>query len=114
MLRKFFRTKLGAVIPVDVAEALMGHEGYLTDVYRRYTTEQLAEFYQQGESALLVFTEAEEVSKLRLEVDAQTKQLQVMVNSLVAENMDLKQRLSRLEGEVDRYAKVLDELTDEG
>ena len=31
MLRKFFRTRLGAVIPVDVVEALMGHEGYLTE-----------------------------------------------------------------------------------
>jgi len=29
VLRKFFRTKMGSVIPVDVVEALMGHEGYL-------------------------------------------------------------------------------------
>jgi integrase len=31
VLRKFFRTKMGSMIPVDVAEALMGHEGYLTE-----------------------------------------------------------------------------------
>ena len=41
VLRKFFRTRLGAVIPVDVAEALMGHEGYLTEVYRKYYVEDL-------------------------------------------------------------------------
>ncbi len=34
-LRKFFRTRLGAVIPVDIVETLMGHEGYLTEVYRK-------------------------------------------------------------------------------
>ena len=45
VLRKFFRTRLGPVIPVDVVEALMGHEGYLTEVYRRYSIEDLKKFY---------------------------------------------------------------------
>ncbi len=40
-LRKFFRTKMATLIPVDVTEALMGHEGYLTEVYRRYSMEDL-------------------------------------------------------------------------
>jgi len=78
-LRKFFRTKLGAVIPVDVVEALMGHEGYLTDVYRRYSMEDLAKFYKQGESALLSFTEAEEVSKLRAEVNERNEEFKNLV-----------------------------------
>ena len=47
-LRKFFRTKLGAVIPIDVVEALMGHEGYPTEVYRRYSPVDLAREYQKG------------------------------------------------------------------
>jgi integrase len=66
-LRKFFRTRLGAVsIPIDVVEALMGHEGYLTEVYRRYSIEDLRKFCLKGESALLVFMEAQEVTKLAL------------------------------------------------
>jgi integrase len=92
VLRKFFRTRLGTVIPVDVTEALMGHEAYLTEVYRRYTVEDLAKFYMQGEAALLVFTEAEEVSKLRVEVQERNKQLQTF-------NLELQNRLARMENE---------------
>ena len=51
------------MIPVDVVEALMGHEGYLTEVYRRYSIEDLAKFYKQGEYALLVFTESGKVGR---------------------------------------------------
>jgi len=97
VLRKFFRTRMATLIPVDVVEALMGHEGYLTEVYRRYSMEQLAKFYSQGESALLVFAEAEEVSKLRVEVEQKNKQLQTLVNGLTAENLELKNRVSKME-----------------
>lgn len=97
VLRKFFRTKLGTIIPVDVAEALMGHEEYLTEVYRKYSVEDLAKFYLQGEPALLVFTEAEEVGKLRVEVEERNKQLQSLANGLATENLEVKSRMSRME-----------------
>ena len=61
--------------------------------------EQLAKFYLQGESALLVFAEAEEVSKLRVEVEEKNKQLQTLVNGLTAENLELKSRMSKMETE---------------
>jgi len=97
VLRKFFRTRMATLIPVDVVEALMGHEGYLTEVYRRYTQEDLAKFYLQGESSLLVFTEAEEVSRLRVEVEERNKQLQTLANGLATENLELKSRMARVE-----------------
>jgi integrase len=108
-LRKFFRTRLGATgIPVDVVEALMGHEGYLTEVYRRYTIEDLRKFYLQGESALLVFTDAAEVTKLRQEVeehahkiqkevDERNRSLQSLVNGLTAENLEVKSKVAKLD-----------------
>jgi integrase len=99
VLRKFFRTRMATLIPVDVVEALMGHEGYLTEVYRRYTQEDLANFYLQGESSLLVFTEAEEVSRLRVEVEERNKQLQTLANGLASENLELKARVARVEAE---------------
>lgn len=105
VLRKFFRTRLGAVIPVDIVEALMGHEGYLTEVYRRYSLEDLKKFYLKGESALLVFTEAQEVTKLRQEVEKRNEQLQDMVNGLVVENSTLKNNISNLKN---RLAKMED------
>ena len=111
MLRKFFRTKLGSVIPVDVVEALMGHEGYLTEVYRRYSMEDLARFYREGEHALLIFTETAEVSKLKEEIEERNKQLQTLVNGLTAENLELKTRLSRMELEHTEFKKrVLHEI----
>lgn len=92
VLRKFFRTKMGSMIPIDVAEALMRHEGYLTEVYRKYSEKELADFYKRGEPALLVFTEASEVQKLRLEIEERNKQLQNLVNGLTARNLSWKRR----------------------
>jgi len=112
VLRKFFRTRMGTVIPVDVAEALMGHEQYLTEVYRRYTVEDLAKFYLQGESALLVFTEAEEVGKLRAEVQEREKQLQTLVNGLTSENLELKTRMSQMEEKLRDANKAINDRLD--
>ena len=84
---------------MDAVEALMGHEGYLKEVYRRYSVEDLARFYKQGEPALLIFTEAEEVGKLRAELEERNKQLQTLVNDLTAEKLELKSRLARVDAE---------------
>lgn len=61
-LRKRFRTQLGAVIPADVVEELIGHG---TSVYRRFTQAELAEFYKEGEHVLYLSTE--QVTLKRLE-----------------------------------------------
>lgn len=45
-LRKYFRTYFGAAAGVDVAEVLMGHQGYLTGAYVRLTEEDLAAAYE--------------------------------------------------------------------
>ncbi|MCD6530740.1 tyrosine-type recombinase/integrase [Candidatus Bathyarchaeota archaeon] len=100
VLRKFFRTKMAQVIPVDVVEALMGHEGYLTEVYRRYSEEDLAKFYKQGEASILVFTEAEEIIKLRKEIDERFKTLQALNEKLQLENLDLRQKNLELKSRV--------------
>jgi len=83
-----------ACMPVDVVEALMGHERYLTEVYRRYSVEQLAEFYVKGEHALLVFTEAQELGKIREEIEECNTQLQTLVNGLTSENIEFRNRIS--------------------
>lgn len=88
----------------------MGHEGYLTEVYRRYSTEDLAKFYLQGESALLIFTEAEEVNRLREEVEERNKQLQTLVNGLTGENLELKSRMSKIELEITELKKAIEKV----
>ncbi|MCJ7633655.1 site-specific integrase, partial [Candidatus Bathyarchaeota archaeon] len=85
VLRKFFRTRLGAVIPTDVVEFLMGHEGYLTKEYRRYEVEELAKFYKKGESALVVMGGSEESV--------------VLVNGLITDVAELKQEIEELKSE---------------
>ncbi len=44
-LRKYFRTYFGAAAGVDVAEVLMGHQGYLTGAYVRLSEKDLAAAY---------------------------------------------------------------------
>jgi integrase len=110
VLRKFFRTRMATVIPVDVVEALMGHEGYLTEVYRRYSHEDLAKFYKQGEHTLLVFADNEGVGKLRAEIEERNRQLQTLINGLVSENMELKAKLGTFEKQMIEMQKTIQEL----
>jgi len=111
VLRKFFRTQLGA-LSVDMTEALMGHEGYLTEAYRRYPNpeETLAEFYKKGEHLLLIFTEAGEVNKLRVEVEEKNRQLQQIINGLVSENMELKQKMQTADEKLRQVEDTLQEI----
>jgi uncharacterized protein (DUF3084 family) len=89
---------------------------HLTEVYRRYTQEDPAKFYLQSESSLLVFTEAEEVSRLRVEVEERNKQLQTLANGLASENLELKNRVAKVELEntelKNRFQKTENKLTD--
>jgi integrase len=111
VLRKFFRTQMGKVIPVDIAEALMGHEGYLTEVYRKYTREDLAEFYKQGEHAVSVMgMDTEEISKIKVEIDERNRQLQTLVNGLVTENMEIKAKMNQVETEITDLKKTNSEI----
>jgi site-specific recombinase XerD len=96
VLRKFFRTRLGGVIPVDVVEFLMGHEGYLTSEYRRYEDSQLVDFYKKGEHALLVFTESADVERFREEVRKNNEQLQGRVDRLTDDNLELRGTLKEV------------------
>ena len=58
--RKYLRTHLPTVIPLDVVYELIGHEGYLSKNYVRYTEDQLREHYLKGEHILLVFEQPQQ------------------------------------------------------
>jgi len=100
VFRKLFRTKMATAIPVDVVEALMGHEGYLTDVYRRFSHEQLAEFYKKGEPSLTIFSNVVEVEKLKDEIAQKEKVIQTLLTGHTVELIELRQKLSELESRV--------------
>jgi integrase len=113
VLRKFFRGQMATAIPVDVVEALMGHEGYLTTVYRKYPDPEktLAEFYLQAEHTILITTETGDVTKLKKEMEETKKKaedraetLQDIVNGLNAKNLKLDADVKKLSSEVEKLA----------
>jgi len=111
-LRKFFRTKMAQLVEVDAVEALMGHDGYLTNEYRRYEPEELAKFYQQGEPAVLIFTDAGEIQKVKADL-AETKEHQrTIIEGLQAENYNLKEQQRKQQEQIEGQQKDLDDLKD--
>lgn len=96
VLRKFYRTHMSLTVPVDVVEALMGHEGYLTDAYRRYNIEQLGEKYLEGEKNLAVFESIPDLSGIKeslKEKDDEIKKMEQRLNDLEKFNEYLQIKL---------------------
>jgi integrase len=101
-LRKFFRTRLGMVIPVDVVESLMGHSGYLTSNYRKPSDEELVKAYLEGEHVLEIFTQNTEVARLRAEIEEKNKQLRNIVDGIVSEQYENKAWRKKMESKLKR------------
>jgi len=99
-LRKFFRTRLGAVIPQDVVEALMGHEEGIQAFYKRYTAEDLARFYSQGAVALEISGKGEEVARLQKELDEGQRKLEQIV-------VDQASRLQKMEEQMENICRTV-------
>jgi len=119
VLRKFFRSMVGSIAGVDAAEALMGHEGYLTEVYRRYPDPEktLAEAYRKTVCELQICTEEhpDEVRIKQVEergrlVETLNMQLQARLMALENENLELKQRMLQLEQKLNEIEKTLEEI----
>jgi len=119
-LRKFFRSQLALAIPVDVVEALMGHRGYLTEVYRKYPNPevQLAELYRRGEHMLTIFGSGnvEELAR-RLEeerriVEEETARLKRLIDTLTLENSELRERLKELEEDRKRMSILVEDMAE--
>lgn len=75
--RKYFKKKFGRYNS-DVAEVLMGHEGYLLKSYLQFTEEELKQEYLKGMKHLLVFetaVDAEELKTIQSELEETKKQL---------------------------------------
>lgn len=108
-LRKFFRSQLALGCPVDIVEALMGHEGYLTDAYRRYTKAQMAEYYLKNEHHITI-TQNRAIEEIKKEITSEMneaiKGLVVENQGLQAQNKELTDRLIRIERVVKVIAKV--------
>jgi integrase len=93
-------------VPDTIVDFWLGHEiGEMAEAYKGVQFESLKQMYLAREKLLSISApkvDVEEIKeKLRAEVEQQTKQLQIMVNSLLTENMDLKVRMGNVEKKYD-------------
>jgi len=102
-LRKFFRSQLALGCPVDIVEALMGHEGYLTEAYRRYTKAQMAEYYLKNEHYITI-AQNQSVEAIKKEI---TNEMNEAIKGLVVENQGLQSKNKELEDKLTRLEKVV-------
>lgn len=100
-LRKFFRSQMALSCPVDIVEALMGHEGYLTQAYRRYTRDQVAEYYKKAEGMITLQLPAKEIGKATEEIRAEMHDQQQSIAHLAIKNEQLERELQSLKGFMD-------------
>jgi hypothetical protein len=89
-------------VPDSVVDFWLGHEvGALNEAYKSVQFESLKQMYLAREKLVSISTPKVDVEelreKLKVEMEQQNKQLQVLVNSLVTENMDLKSRIAKTE-----------------
>ncbi len=90
-LRRYFRTRMALEIPADVVETLMGHEEYLTQVYRKYQQDDLARMYLKGEEKVVVF-----------ETPIDNTAIEEQLGKLRLENLQLRKDLDKAIGMIER------------
>ncbi|MCJ7634671.1 site-specific integrase, partial [Candidatus Bathyarchaeota archaeon] len=101
-------------VPDTIVDFWLGHEiGEMGEAYKGVQYESLRQMYLDREnliSTTMPKVDVEELTvKLRGEIEGQNKQLQVMVNGLVSENMDLKNRVQRTEKKLAEIEKIIQE-----
>lgn len=102
-------------VPDTVVDFWLGHEiGEMSEAYKGVQLESLKQMYAQREKLLSISAQKVDVEeireKLRVEVEQTNRQLQIMVNSLVTENMDLKNRMQQVERKLSDFEKHFSEL----
>ena len=111
MLRKFFRSQLALSCPVDIVETLMGHQGYLTDAYRRYSRKQMAEYYLAAEHEVTIQVPAE-YRDLKADLSGKLAVQAEINNGLTAKTLRMETRIDDLEALSREQARVIETLFD--
>jgi site-specific recombinase XerD len=101
-------------VPDTIVDFWLGHSiGEMAEAYKSVQTESLKKMYLDREKLLSISApkvDVEELeAKLRAEVEQGSRQLQVMVNNLVTENIDLKGRIRLTEQKLAELEKLIRE-----
>jgi len=106
-LRKFFRSQLALTCPVDVVECLLGHEGYLTQAYRRYTKKQMGEYYMKSEHHVTIMGSGDirEIQDSLQDTQAAVKGYKDLISEQAVETAELREKFERMEGKLEAMKK---------
>ncbi len=102
-------------VPDTIVDFWHGHEiGEMAEAYKSVQFDSLKKMYLDREKLLSISAakvDVEEIKeKLRAEVQEQSKQLQIRVNSFLTENMDLKNRMQQMERKFQDIEKTVSEI----
>jgi len=111
MLRKYFNSQLKLVVPKEIVDALMGHEEGLSEAYRRYTYEEIKEWYQKGEPYLYIFV-PQEIAQIRTRFEAEVEDLKNKVTDLLYQNQKLLFQRDELRSRVEALEKRVRQFDD--
>ncbi|MEM5831305.1 MAG: tyrosine-type recombinase/integrase [candidate division WOR-3 bacterium] len=123
MLRKFFISQGKLVIPETIVEALAGHTEYLDEAYRRYTKDEIREFYKKLEPNLYIFipkeireiqthyqNELEETKKKVENLTMQLTSLNTTTIALLNENTNLKNQINLITQNLKELYEIINKL----
>jgi hypothetical protein len=89
----------------------------MAEAYKGMQYESLRQMYLEREKLISITmpkVDVEELkAKLRGEIEQQNRQLQVMVNNVVSENIDLKPRINRTEQKLAELEKAIHEILEQ-
>jgi len=97
-------------VPKEIVEALMGHEEGLSYAYRRYSLDQIKEWYLKGEPHLYVFV-PQEISRIQTHFNAELQELKDKVSDLLYQNQKLLIKRDEQTVKVEKLSKTLDDLS---
>jgi len=100
-------------VPDTVVDFWLGHSiGEMSEAYKGPQYESVRKMYLEREQLLSISTPKVDLEKLkvklRVEIEEQNRQLQLMVNNLVTENMDLKNQQRKTNDELDKIITRLE------
>jgi hypothetical protein len=114
MLRKFFQTQMKyAGVPEALVHAFLGHSGYLSDAYDRFSPTQIKEEYKRGEPYLLLNVDAQERIKSDEKFDEQKKRIEELtyqLNDINRKLTDSNSIMIQFIAEKDRLVKKVESL----
>jgi hypothetical protein len=115
-LRKFFRSQLALSCPLDIVEALMGHEGYLTEAYRRYSRKQMGEYYLKAEHHVMVMGSGDirEFQDRLQDTQAAVKGYKDIITEQAEEMVDIRRKMEERTGEIAKLREEIETIKRDG